>query len=288
MPKIQVIKAGVLSSIQDAGRKGIRKFGFPEAGVMDLAAMYAANKLLGNDPNAAVIEMALSGGTYIFDAPAFLSICGAKAPITKNGKAIHTQRVIAVQAGDELSIGSFSEGLFSYMAIQGGFQVPIWMQSASTLLSVGKGGLHGDLLEKGDEIPYLLTDSKPHLFRELDYALPERRAIRVYKGPEWHLLSEESQEQFLQSFRLGSEISRMGYRLEGATLKCYTKEIASSAVFPGTIQLPGQGLPIVLMKDAQTTGGYPRIAQVFEEDLAILVQSRPGQEVQFTFEQDKI
>lgn len=285
---IKVIKAGMLSTIQDLGRKGYRKEGVIESGAMDKDALRMGNLILGNEETEAALECTLTGPSVLFESDALIAITGADLSPELDGVPVEMWRPIVVVKGAVLSFGEAVTGCRAYLALQGGFDLPEVLGSHSTYLRAGFGGFEGRALKKNDRIAFNLD--VPVLPEQLNWSVSRSlydplnpRLIRVMKGPEFELFQEKSLAGlFLNDFKITNAADRMGYQLEGPILQLKTaKEMLSSAVAFGTIQVTAQGNPIVLMADHQTTGGYPRILQVLSIDLGKLAQLRPGELIQF-------
>lgn len=285
---MKVIKAGMLTTIQDLGRIGYRKDGVIESGAMDKDALLMGNLLLGNEENEAGLECTLSGPSLLFENEALIAITGADLSAEIDGVAVDRWRPILVAKGAILSFGEALAGCRAYLTVQGGFDIPQVLGSHSTYLRAGFGGFEGRALKKGDQIAF--NQEIPVLPERLNWSLspgmytslnPE--VIRVIKGPEFELFQEKSiADLLIEAYRISNSADRMGYQLEGPLLHLKTnKEMLSSAVAFGTVQVTAQGSPVILMADHQTTGGYPRVLQVLSVDLGKLAQLRPGQAIQF-------
>jgi len=278
MGRVRVIKTGPMATIQDFGRFGYRRYGIPRSGAMDRESMIAANKQVGNPEDYPVIEFALMGMELEALDETMISIAGAK--ITINGERKEAMQKIS--AGDKVTV-SAPTWVYGYLAIGGKMDAKEDFDSFSTYERAGFGGLNGRGLKNGD-----VLKTKDGRFRKTEVGaisqmVQNRQSlsgrvveIRMMKGPEWDLLKELPG---LKTFQVDGSSDRMGIRFTGTKLACDYREIASSAVIPGIIQLPADGHPIVLMNDCQTTGGYPRIGKVVEEDLGKLAQVRPGEKV---------
>ncbi|KGD93500.1 carboxylase [Achromobacter sp. RTa] len=294
---IAVIKPGMLSSFQDRGREGYQHQGIPAAGAMDERAHRLANALAGNQGDPATLEMTLTGPTLRFDASTCFALAGADLGATLNGRDIPVLRPLVARAGDTLAFGSRpAVGVRGYLAVHGGFALPRVMGSESTYLRSGFGGFQGRALAKGDQLPLrtplaggrdldALQDALWQLRVYLPAALgPKRRdAIRFLPGMHWQEFSEASRQAFAASeFRISPQSDRMGYRLLGPALSMtQPRQMLSEAACFGTVQVPSGGEAIILMADRQTTGGYPKIAQIATVDLPILAQCAPGQALRF-------
>ena len=279
MGALKIKRAGALSTIQDQGRFGFRQFGIPQSGAMDLQAMHNANFLVGNDPGWPVIETAMQGLEFEATKKTIIGICGAQVSVNINGQSVQMNQSFALKEGDIVVISAPQKGVYSYLAIAGKIKATEDFGSTSTYLLAGFGGIDGRALKAGD----LLESSGESKFenrsaKDTDDSAEEIKTIRMIKGPEWKLLKDLPDRM---TFQINPSSNRMGVRLEGSALAVDGKEIVSSAVIPGTVQLPFNGLPIVLMNDCQTTGGYPRIGKVIDADLGKLAQLRAGQKLKF-------
>jgi len=286
---IEVIKPGALSTFQDLGRVGYQQLGVPANGVMDERAHRLANALVGNTQDTATLEITLMGPTLRFDAATAVAVCGADLDASIDGTPLPTAQACVVPAGATLSFGKRKSGLRAYLAVAGGFALDPVMDSHSTFVRGGYGGMQGKPLRKADVIglrapraapPEVLPQAR---FAAGIMAVPEA-PLRVVRGREWDAFSATAQAAFTSAaFRIGAQSDRMGYRLEGPALALSSpREMWSEAVAFGTIQVPPDGQPIVLMADRQTTGGYPKIAHVCAVDLPRLAQRMPGESVRFT------
>lgn len=302
---IKVIKPGLLTTIQDSGRYGYQKYGVIVSGSMDPLAHKISNLLVGNDVDESVLEITLMGPALEFEETSLISICGGDLSPTIDGKPVPLRRSLLIKAGSVLKFGASKNGCRSYLAIAGGFKVKTVMNSKSTYLRAGIGGWNGRSLQAGDNleagtinkesaniIDYLLPYVENSAFTEIDWSISsefissyhQKKSIRVIPGTEYDLFSEESRKQFFnQPFKVSSQSDRMGYRLEGPSLHLDEEfDMISEAVVFGTIQVPSNGKPIILLADRQTTGGYPRIGYIASVDLPLIAQTKPGEEVTFT------
>ncbi|MDB6050211.1 MAG: urea amidolyase-related protein [Pseudomonas sp.] len=285
---IKVIKPGMLSSFQDTGRHGFQHWGVPVAGVMDEDAHALCNLLVGNPRSFSTLEMTLQGPTLCFQAKAVIALAGADLGADLDGTPLKPGVPVLVSPGSILRFGKRLHGARCYLAVAGGFLLQPVMNSTSTYSRGGFGGLRGRTLQAGDLIPICSSFASParvspatHLGLYQDVA---SSPIRVLAGREWDDFSTRSQTDFLNhSYRLTSDSDRMGYRLDGESLALSApKELLSESVAFGTVQVPASGKPLILMADRQTTGGYPRIAQVISVDLPRLAQLLPGDKVRFS------
>lgn len=298
---ITVIKPGLQSSFQDRGRIGYQHLGVPVNGAMDERAHRLASLLVGNPATRATLEITLVGPVLRFDAPACFALAGADLGATLNGDPVPMMRPQVARAGDLLAFTPRAEagrGLRAYLAVHGGYAIEPVMGSESTYLRGGFGGLHGRALAKGDVVGLRRPlrsadgglDALESTMRQLRLYLPAtlvgapRDALRVLPGAHWDLFDAASRERFVQAeFRVGHASDRMGYRLAGPGIhQTRAIQMLSEAACFGSVQVPADGQPIVLMADRQTTGGYSKIAQVISVDLPLLAQCAPGQGVRFT------
>jgi antagonist of KipI len=300
---LKVLRAGILSTLQDLGRWGHQRYGVPVSGVMDEYSHRLANILVGNDENEATIEMTLVGPGFTLTRDALLAVCGGDFEARVNGETLPKARPVLVRAGSALDFAACRRGCRAYVAVAGGFQVEPVLGSRSTFLRGGFGGWQGRALKRGDLLPTL--DPDPSFFPSLHQKLGSRRAamvhpgwsatervellmpwpwvLRFIPGQHWPLFSEETRERFIHGeYRVGSNSDRQGYRLMGPLLvPSEPVSLVSAGVTFGTIQVPPDGEPIVLMASRQTTGGYPRLGEVTSVDVSLLAQVPPGAGVRF-------
>ncbi len=284
---ITVLQPGLSSTIQDEGRPEYLAFGLPRAGVMDRYAANMANLLCGNPVSAAVLEMTLLGGTFRFDQPCRIALGGADMQPRLNGQPIGNWRALAVDAGDVLETGYASSGCRAYLAVAGGFAVPLVMGSRSTYTRAKLGGVDGRILKAGDRLP--AGEAPPFsaapavLPSRFIPAYPEQISLRVLLGPQDDLfLPAGIDTLFSGEYRVSDEADRMGYRLAGPEIRHKDKaDIVSDALGFGAIQVPGSGQPIILMADCGTTGGYAKIGAVIGADIWKLAQAKPQVTVRF-------
>lgn len=289
---MEVLKPGAYTTVQDLGRVGHQHLGVPVSGAMDEVAHRLANALVGNPAGAASLEITLMGPALRLHADTVIACCGADLSASVDGMPVPLATAFPVKAGAILQFGRKVSGLRGYLAVQGGFTVPEVMGSASTYARAGFGGFAGRALRKGDVLhfasrtPCLPVRSQAALAAEtaLLAAADGQGPIRVVAGPEWQEFSPAARERWLgEPWRIGVQSDRMGYRLEGAVLERTTQtNLLSEPVTFGTVQVPPDGQPIVLMAERQTTGGYPRIAHVIAADLCRLAQCAPGDRVKFS------
>lgn len=284
---IKVINPGLLTTVQDTGRWGYQRFGMPVAGVMDRFAYRTANLLVGNNPDAAVLEMTMFGGAYRFESPAYIALCGADMQAELNGEAVRNWSAFFVSAGSELNFSYAASGCRAYLAVYGGLDTPLVLGSRSTYVRGGIGGHCGRALKSDDILLFGEVGSLPsankYLPAELVPQYREEITLRVLLGPQDDLFTKEGIQTMLSnSYTITDEADRMGYRLEGPAIKhCGKADIVSDALCQGAIQVPGHGSPIIMMADRQTTGGYAKIGAVIGPDLAMLAQAKPGDSIRF-------
>lgn len=285
---IKVMKPGLFTTLQDRGRWGYQAYGMPVAGVMDRYASRMANLLAGNAADAAVVEMTLLGAVFQFTQEAWVSICGADMEATLNDQPVNNWSGFFVAAGSELAFRYAVSGCRSYLAVQGGFDVPVVMGSRSTYTRAGIGGLCGRSFKAGDILKVLQTSAgEVSKTKKLASAFIPRYEsalrLRVLLGPQEELFTPEGiAALFDNGYVISSDADRMGYRLEGPKIQhAGNPDIVSDALAEGAIQVPGHGMPIVMMADRQTTGGYAKIGTVIGPDLMRLAQAKPGDTVRF-------
>lgn len=280
---IEVLNPGLLTTVQDLGRTGFQRYGIPPAGAVDLYALRIGNLLLGNEEGEAALEVTLLGPTLRFEVDSWIAITGADLGARLNDMEVPLWETIPVASGDVLSFQSPKKGVRAYIAIAGGIGIPLVLGSRSTYLRANLGGLEGRALTRGDR---LNINSVPTRHRRLPSEfIPryESGPIRVILGPNEERFTSEGIKTFLSSeYQVLPESDRMGLRLQGPKIE-HTRgaDIISEPVSTGAVQVPGNGQPIVLLADRQTTGGYAKIATVISVDLPRLGQAKPGDMVSF-------
>lgn len=278
---ITAIKAGLQSTLQGAPYSGHRHIGMAAAGAADCLSLALANRLVGKPTAALAIELTLSGGQYLVDRPGAISLTGAAEHLMINQRAVPLHQTIRVNAGDIIDIGRARHGARAYLALSGAIKAEQLLGGQSTYLAASLGGFGGRALRDGDSLE---TVDPP-----VDIAIAETPAmmrpqlgdvfyLRYVPGPEFHLLAAGQQSRLSGSiWQIDQQTNRMGSPLIGEPLIIAgSGSMASAPVFPGTIQCPPGGRPILLGPDAQTTGGYPRIAQIIRADRHLIGQLRPG------------
>jgi biotin-dependent carboxylase-like uncharacterized protein len=282
-----VIDPGTLSTVQDQGRTGYRAFGVPLSGVMDRYASTMANILAGNSRDAAVIEMTMCGGRFRFSCEAYVAVCGADMQGKLNGNPIKNWSGFYVPANSELAFGYAANGCRAYLAFSGGVDEPPIMGSRSTYLRAGIGGHEGRALQAGDVLEIARVAALPYRLNELARPLVPKYAsdlrLRMILGPQDDLITDAGTATLLTSgYTVSTRNDRMAYVLDGAAVAHKTgADIVSDALCPGAVQIPGNGLPIIMMADCQTTGGYAKIGTIIGPDLAKLAQAKAGDRVTF-------
>ena len=281
-----VERPGLQTLVQAGPRDGYRNRGVPGAGAADVLSLALANRLVGNALDAAALEVTLSGVGLRANAPCRVAVTGASCAVRVDGSAAGMHRCLDLAAGQHLEVGTAESGARSYLAIAGAFRADSVLGSASTYLPAGLGGHRGRSLAAGDVLE-LAGDPQadgigetPGRFR-LSYT--DSWTLRALPGAEMHLLYEEqAQRLFHEPFSVSSRNDRMGVQLDTQAFRLdSTGVLDSRPVFPGTVQCPESGIPFLLGVDAQTTGGYPRIAEVTRLDRHLTGQLRTGNRVRF-------
>ena len=288
MPRLRVIKGGMLTTIQDRGRWGLQSHGIPVAGPMDPCSHRLANALAGNDPDAATLEVTLVGPELEFDDERVVAVAGAEFELIVDERPAPVGAFV-VAAGSRLRFGRRGRGARAYLAIAGGVAVPPVLGSRATHLISGMGGLDGRALKAGDELPLgdprraRRTLSAPPASPIL--MLPDHHAfIRVLPGPQQDYFAGAALDA-LQSapYTIASHSDRMGFRLDGPPLMhARGADVISDATPLGVLQVPASGQPILLLADRQTTGGYPKIATTISADISLAGQLGPSDRISFT------
>ncbi len=291
MEMLIIEKPGLLTSIQDLGRCGFKKYGIITGGAMDPVSYRMANLLVQNEENEPTIEMTLYGPTIRFLENTIIALCGGNLSPSLNGRPMQMACPIHIQKGDVLTFGQPKTGCRAYLAIRGGIKIQKVMGSYSTYLRAQIGGFKGRSLQKGDQLEYVPVNQESDVISTNWFASgmhiesSEAKKVRVLKGRHFEEFTKRSIDTFSkESYTISPQSDRMGYRLDGTLLELSeSKEIISEAVTFGTIQVPANGKPIILMADSQTIGGYPKIAEVISADLPVVAQAKPGDSLQFEF-----
>lgn len=280
---LTIVSPGLLTTVQDGGRFGHATIGVGASGAMDAVALRLANILVGNPEDAAGLEITLRGPRLRCDADCMIALTGAPIEARCDGESVPMWRPLPVREGAQLDLGGMRRGARSYLAVAGGLQTEALLGSRSVDVNAGIGRA----LVAGDVLPIdssVWASAKWSLDPLPWFDADPTEPIRIVAGTHFSLLDIDSQRAlFAGEFRIGADSNRVGYRLDGAKLALVDRlELISAGVVPGTVQLPPGGTPIVLMAEAPTVGGYPRIAHVAEVDLPRLAQCRPGERVGFT------
>lgn len=282
---ISILRPAPHSAVQDLGRKRHRAFGVPESGALDWYALSTANALVGNPPGAAAIECSLGGISIRFNESAMVAVTGAAVNASVSGKTIAAECAIEAHAGDELEIHGIISGRFYYISVRGGIDVPELMGSRSTYLPGAFGGWKGRRLERGDTIPVAEPRSlmRARSFRGKSRRTRDHDAVRVIRCAQTSLFAPDLWNRFIQSsYRVTTASDRTGYRLDGPLLKHDFAELPSEGACVGSVQVPPDGQPILLMADCPTVGGYPKIAVIITADLPFVAQRNAGESLSFT------
>lgn len=286
---IQILSPGPLTTVQDLGRFGYGKDGFGTSGAMDVRAAVTANLIVGNDRNAAVLEMTVMGITARVLDRTVIAFAGGDFSPKINGMPVPMLGAVSVLPGDEISLGFALTGCRAYMAVRGGIDVPLVMGSRSTDIKCRMGGFSGRKLMAGDILPVLPAPplSEADISRRrLSYAPYFENgclSVRVVPGPEDERFSDETLSTFYsEEYTVTPASDRMGMRLDGAPL-CTARgvDVISNGIAMGSIQIPPNGKPIILLADRQTVGGYAKPAVVITADIPSLAQARPGDRIRF-------
>lgn len=281
MTRLAVVKTGPLASVQDAGRFGAQRYGLTTSGAMDQVALAMANVLVGNAIDAAAIEIGPFPVTFAASGGAIrIAVSGAQRDIKLGSQIVPINESVTLADGEQVTLGSARDGVFSMLAIEGGIDAKPVFGSFSVTARVGIGSPFPRMLQAGDELD--VHAALPGDERRLTFDPPQGSVIRVVTGPQADEFSGSLALLFDSEWRISSASDRMGYRLEGPKL-VHDKghNIVSDGTVNGSIQVPGNGQPIVLMRDRGTTGGYPKIATVIRPDLGLLAQRRAGQTIRF-------
>jgi antagonist of KipI len=282
---IRILDAGPQTTVQDAGRTGQLRYGIPPSGPVDRVAFVLANRLVGNPDGAAALECTLIGPRFEAEADCAVAVTGADMPVSVNGMEAPRWATLALRAGDVVKLGPARAGVRGYVALAGGLDVPLVMGSRATYLRGRLGGLHGRALRKDDRLRALAAPMARA--RRVDpRAIPDyggEPTLRVVLGPQADRFTREGIGALLgSSYEMLPQSDRMGARLRGPRI-AHTRghDIISDGIALGSIQVPGDGQPIVLLVDRQSTGGYTKVATVCSFDIGRIGQVKPGQSVRF-------
>ncbi|RZN82877.1 MAG: biotin-dependent carboxyltransferase family protein [Winogradskyella sp.] len=278
--KVKVIKSGLLSTIQDLGRFGYRDLGVPVCGAMDTNSAQLSNRLLNNNKDDAVLEMTMIGPKLQFDMHSQIAITGADMSPMLNGEAIKNNKVYNIKQEDILEFGSIKSGLRAYLAIKGGFITDSILGSRSYYMPMTSANtIKGDdflpAISFNNDLERTISFSK---LKTIDFF---SKTLNVFKGPEFDSLNQYQKEKIISSeFEVSNLYSRMAYQLS-PLIENDLQSILTGPVLPGTVQLTPSGRLIVLMRDCQTTGGYPRVLQLAEDAINLLSQKKERDKVNF-------
>jgi antagonist of KipI len=284
---LKVEKPGLLTTIQDLGRPGHRKFGVPPSGAMDRFALAAANRLVGNPEGAAALECALNGPVLLALQPCLVAVTGADFTPCVNGAEVPLWTGLYLATGERLSFAGRKWGARCYISVAGGLAGSRWLGSLATYLLVEKGGYAGRTLEAGDVLSPAVAAPRPliagrHMSRRLLPEYGREPTLAAVPGPHHSRLNRASRTALLKaSFAVSRDADRMGFRLEGPQLELSGRELLSIGLTMGAVQLPIGGQPILLMADHQTAGGYPVILGVTRAALPLAAQLLPGDRLTF-------
>lgn len=297
---VEVLHAGMFTTVQDLGRSYYQQYGVPVGGAMDKNALRLINMLVGNEENEAGLEMTILGPKLLIKKTTLLAIGGADMEPLLNGERIPLWRPILAEEGSMLCFGKAKSGCRAYVTFAGGIHIDRIMGSKSTYIRAAIGGIEGRMLKKGDYFQIgAQSEMASHFVQNLQkegrikakWAICNNVLPKYKKHPKLRVITDFEYDQFTESskgsfftkeYKVSNYADRMGYRIEGEPLiRSEEKEILSSPVTFGTIQVPNGGQPIILMTDRQTTGGYPRMGNVISVDLPILAQLKPADYVSF-------
>ncbi|HKW58057.1 MAG TPA: biotin-dependent carboxyltransferase family protein [Candidatus Acidoferrum sp.] len=289
MKVLEARAPGLLTTVQDLGREGFGPWGVSPSGAADAVALRIGNRLVGNVEDTAALELTLVGGTFAFPDGAVIALAGSDFGATLDGASLETWTSVAVRAGQTLKLGATTSGARCYLCVQGGIVVQEVLGSAATHLLSGLGGFEGRTLCKGDVLRIANSKDAFRTFRQKRVSaralarLTPRKILRVTSGPQATWFSPSACKILYESgYRVTEESNRMGLRLAGPAISSDVgREMISEGVSLGAVQIPAGGQPIILFVEQQTTGGYPKLANVISADFHSLGQLRPRDEVHF-------
>ena len=281
---ISVLQGGLQSTIQDLGRNGYAHYGISASGAADAVSLRIGNLLVGNPEDYSGLEMTLTGGEYQFNKDAFIALSGSEFHANLDGEPFSCQQGAYIRKGQTLHIGGTKKGARCYLCVRGGFDIPKYLSGVTTHIMSGLGGFKGRSIEKGDELKIgsMKKASQPIVIKqshEINTAI-----LLISKGLQYDWYEENTWNSFIsQSYTVSEKSSRMGVRLKGNSIQSIKEnEILTEGIPLGAIQVPGGGDPIISFVEHQTTGGYPKIANVITADLCKVGQLKPGDS--FTFQ----
>ena len=289
MSSFLILEAGPLTTIQDLGRPGFLRYGIPPSGPVDLASFLFANRLVGNPDPAAALECTLIGPRLEMRGATVLAVTGADMPVAVNDREIPRWAAVPVHTGDVVKLGSARRGVRAYVAFRRGIDVPLALGSRATYLRGTLGGFHGRQLKKGDLLnlcpptPAAGPMRERRVRPEVIPSFGDEEEVRVVLGPQADRFTREGIDTFLsERYEVTPQSDRMGVRLKGpAIAHARGHDIISDGIPLGGIQVVGDGQPIILLVDRQSTGGYPKVATVCSFDIGRVGQAKPGQRLRF-------
>lgn len=283
---VEVLRPGLLTTVQDLGRAGYQKLGIAPSGALDRSALKTANILVDNPAGEAALELTFAGPELRFTRATCIAVTGGDFGALLNGEPVPRYAAVPVKSGDVLSFGSAKSGCRAYLAFAGGLDLPAVMGSKSTNLKCGFGGFRGRKLLAGDRIEFAAPREELPFFPLRSLEAPRyggEVTLRTVLGPQDDAFTENGVRTFFgESYQVTARSDRMGCALEGPAVECRDKsDIISDGIPDGAVQIPASGKPIVMLADRQTTGGYAKIAAVVSADLPLLAQCRPGDKIRF-------
>lgn len=282
-----VVQPGLFTTVQDLGRVQWQHLGVPVSGVMDKYAARIANILVGNPPDTPLLEATLKGPSLLFNEPACIAITGSDMQPLLNNKPLPLWHSIYVPANSLLELTGYRNGMYTYLSVKGGIELPKVLGSYSTYTTGNMGGYLGRPLRRNDKLifPGFKHEDYTSIGLVNKYVPTYTRSpiVRVIEGLQWEQFTEESKLKFQRdTYLITKDANRQGIRLRGTPLlRLNEGELITEMVTAGAIQVPPNGQPIILMADSQTAGGYPKIGQIISVDLPRLAQSRPGTSIRF-------
>jgi antagonist of KipI len=283
----RVVKPGFFTTVQDLGRAGFLRFGVPVSGAMDDFSLQLANMLVGNSPSDACLEITVIGPELQALSDTQIALGGGDLSPLVNNEEVAMWQTINIKKGDVISFGKLRNGCRAYLSVRGGINVPLVLGSRSTYTRCQLGGVQGRQLKTGDVLEGFdsanLLNHRLALPSDLFPDFNSEVHVNVVLGPHLDKFTRKGVKTFLSHpYAITLEADRMGYRTEGSAIELKTRgDVISDAILPGAVQVPSDGKPIIMMKDAQTTGGYAKIAVVVTTDIHVLGQAKPNDKVRF-------
>jgi|TARA_R110002050_G_scaffold54755_3_gene123892 biotin-dependent carboxylase-like uncharacterized protein len=282
---LEIINKPILATIQDMGRFSYSNIGVSNSGVMDEYAYLYANKILGNDYGTNALEISFSNVQFKVNASTQIALTGAKCEFFINDVLMNTWETHNIKNGDILKVGRIIEGTRVYLAVSGGFDIKKEFGSNSTTIKESLGGIDGDKLKKGDILPFKSSQAtyKKRLHEEYIPKYSDELILRVILCSQEENFSQEEKDKFFSSsYTITNDFNRMGCKLNGEIIKSDINGIISEGIAFGAVQIPSDGQPIILLKERQTIGGYPKIGTVFSLDCFNLAQAKPNSKIRFS------